>query len=454
MAIFDLALVGGTIVNHDSLAVADIAVDNGKVAAVARPGSGIEARETIDVSGKLVFPGGIDPHAHVTNLRPLEKFVQRETASLALGGITSLIDFLSTEDSYHDLAPQAISAIESSAYMDVGMHCVIQNQTHIDELESYAETQGITSFKMYMGAGDWRLYPSTVGIHDGLVYRTLLKTAKLGPNVQAMIHAENWQIAVSMTETLKAEGRTDPAAWTESRPNLCEVDCLQRIAGMARSADCPIYAVHLSTAEAPEILRTARGAGVDFTGETCPHYLMIHKDHPLATVSKYNPAIKAAADNEALWEAVADGTLDCMGSDHIPVRMTDKREGADNIWTARGGVPGSGTIMPLLFSEGMHKRGIAPERVAAVTSYNAARIFGLYPQKGHIAPGADADFVVSDPNRKVTVTPDLLDLDFTLFDGQEFTGWPEITLLRGEVIARDSELVGNPGQGHYLRRSL
>jgi dihydropyrimidinase len=150
---------------------------------------------------------------------------------------------------------------------------------------------------------------------------------------------------------------------------------------------------------------------------------------------------------------VADGTINCLGSDHIPVRLADKQPGKENIWTARGGAPGSGTILPLLISEGIVKRGIAPERVAAVTSANAARIFGLYPRKGAIAVGSDADIVVANLNRTVTVTPDLLGLDFTLFDGQQFTGWPELTILRGRPIARDGQLLGEAGYGRFQRRT-
>jgi dihydroorotase-like cyclic amidohydrolase len=451
--IADLLLTGGTVVNHDGAVRAELVVTDGTISGVLAPGSAIEARQVIDVTGKHLFPGAVDPHAHITNRRPLPESIARETASLALGGTTTVLDFLATETSYHELAPEAIAAIDLSSYVDFGLHAVVQNALHVHELPEYAREHGITSSKMYMGAADWRLYPTTVGIHDGLVFQTLKTVAAMGPRARAMVHAENWEIASVLQQQLQDAGRTDAAAWTESRPNLCEVDCLQRIALLAREANCPIYGVHLTTREAPEILLEARAAGVDFAGETCPHYLMIHKDHPRALLAKYNPAIKAAEDSEALWAGLADGSLDCVGSDHIPVRLPEKLHGADSIWTARGGVPGSGTILPLLISEGILRRGLPPERVAAVTSTNAARIFGLYPRKGSLTVGADADIVVSDFGRRTVVEPGLLGLDFTLFDGEQFGGWPEMTLLRGRVIADNGRLEPD-ASGRYLRRTL
>jgi dihydropyrimidinase len=449
----DLLLRGGAVVNHDGVRTADVAIHQGVVVGLFAPGSELTAAETIDLSGKHLFPGVIDPHAHVSNNRPISESFARETPSLALGGTTTLIDMLATEHSYRTLADEAIAEVQTGSQVDVAFHAVFMTEEHLAELPSYIERYGITSFKVYMGAGGTRLYPLTLGIDDGLLFRMLRTAAQIGPRVRPVVHAENWEIARALTAEVQASGRTDAAAWTEARPNICEVDCLWRLANLLQATEAKAYVVHLSTQQAPEILRTVRARGVEMYGETCPHYLMMHRDHPRAIVAKYNPAVKTTADNEALWQAVADGTINSIGSDHIPVRKADKEPGQESIWTARGGAPGSGTILPLLLSEGIGKRGIAPERVAAVSSYNTARIFGLYPRKGAIAVGSDADIVVADLNRKVTVRPELLQLDFTLFDGEEFSGWPEMTILRGRVIARDGQVVGKPGDGSYLPRS-
>jgi dihydropyrimidinase len=453
--LYDLVLSGGSVVNHDGVRRADVAIRDGVVAALAAPMSQLPAVETIDVSGKHLFPGAVDPHTHfTTNVRPVGDYISRETPSMALGGTTTVIEFLGNAESYHAHAPEVIREIEARSYVDVACHIILNSDQHLAEMEDYVASYGITSFKMFMAAGGrTHIYPQTWSVDDGLVFQALKKIARFGGRVVAVIHTENWEIARALRAELEQAGRTDPAAWTESRPNICEVDGMRRIAGLAATTGAHVYAVHLSTREAPGILQESRSRGIPFFGETCPHYLMIHAGHPSATLAKYNPAIKEGEDSEALWQALADGVLDCVGTDHIPVRRADKEPGKDNIWTARAGVPGSGTILPVLLSEGVAKRGIALERVAAASSYNAARLFGLYPRKGAIAVGSDADIVVTDMRRKVVVSPELLQLDFTLFDGQEFTGWPEMTILHGRIVARGSRLAGEAGSGSYLRRS-
>jgi dihydropyrimidinase len=195
----------------------------------------------------------------------------------------------------------------------------------------------------------------------------------------------------------------------------------------------------------------ARGQTV--IAETCPHYLAVHKDHPQAMLAKYNPAIKEEQDVAGLWDALRDGWVSTVGSDHIPVRLRDKDPAGKDIWTVRGGSPGSGTILPVLLSEGVAKGRITLEKVAEVSSYNAARLFGLYPRKGLIVPGADADLVVVDVHKTMTMQPALLGLDIALTSGWEMTGWPVMTLVRGQVVAEDGQVVAMPGAGRYVRDS-
>lgn len=451
---YDLVLRGGSVVNHDSVRRADIAVRDGVVVAVGDLGADVSAADTIDVAGKHLFPGAIDPHIHMTTNTMNEGIgdsLARESRSLALGGTTTAFDFLGNVDqSYLEHGPFVIEQIEKRSYVDVALHAMLNTEQQVREIERCASEIGLTSFKMFFSnRGSQQIYARTRSIEDGLVYRALTNIARLGPRGTALFHAENWEVPRQLRAELEAAGRTDPAAWTESRPNFCEVDGMQQVARFAADTGARVYAVHLSTREAPSILRESRGRGIDFYGETCPHYLSVHKDDPRAKLAKYNPAIKRSEDVEALWEAVIDGTIDCMGTDHIAVRLKDK-DLDKNIWECRAGVPGSGTILPFLISEGHSRRGLSLERVAAMASYNAARIFGLYPRKGAIAIGSDADIVVSKLDRTVTVKPEMLDLDFTLFDGQEFTGWPEMTIQRGNILARDGKLLAKEGQGRYI----
>lgn len=451
---YDLVLRGGSVVNHDGVHTADVAIRGGVVVAVGDLGADAVASQMIDVKGKHLFPGAIDPHIHMTtNVMNdgIGDSLARESRSLALGGTTTAFDFLgNVETSYLEHGRFVIDQIEKRSYVDVALHAMLNTEQQVNEIERCASEIGLTSFKMFFSnRGSQQIYARTRSIEDGLVYRALCNIAKLGPKGTALFHAENWEVPRQLRAELEAAGRTDPAAWTESRPNFCEVDGMQQVARFAADTGARVYAVHLSTREAPSILRESRGRGIAFYGETCPHYLSVHKDDPRAKLAKYNPAIKRAEDIEALWAAVLDGTLDTMGTDHIPLRLKDKDLGK-NIWESRAGVPGSGTILPFLISEGHNRRGLALERVAAMASYNTARIFGLYPRKGAIAVGSDADIVVSKLDRTVTVKPEMLDLDFTLFDGREFTGWPEMTIQRGTILARDGKLLAKEGQGRYI----
>lgn len=455
MATYDLAIVGGTLVSPGGTKQSSVGILDGKIAAVVDPGIPLDASSTIDASGKHIFPGVIDPHVHMKALnQTFGETLQRETRSLITGGVTTALIFIEAPNaSYEPVLAERVAAIPQSGYTDVGFHPIIMGLDHVREFPTLARKWGVSSAKMYFAANGRELYPGTIAVDDGTLWSAMGMLAALGSPAIAMVHAENWEIASAITQELQAAGRKDPAAWTESKPNPLEEECMKRAAYFAEQQNCPLYVVHISTAQGPQVIIDARARSVQMYGETCPHYLMIHAHHEKAAMAKYNPAIKWEDDNAALWEALASGKLQCVGSDHIPVRWPDKSKGGfDDIWTARGGVPGSATIFPLMLSEGVNKGRLSLEQVAAVTSANAARIFGLSDRKGTIAAGFDADLVIADLNKRVTVRPELLQLDFTLFDGQEFTGWPETTVLGGVPVVVNGEVTGKPGQGKYLRR--
>jgi dihydropyrimidinase len=251
----------------------------------------------------------IDPHTHVSNNRPMGPSFARESPSMLLGGTTTQVDMLAGEHGFMELIEEAIAAIESSCVVDAALTAIVMTEQHADELPIYVERYGITSFKMYMGAGGPRLDPTTIGVDDGLLVRVLRQAKDLGPGVLPLIHAENWELARHLSEALKATGRTDAAAWTDARPNVCEEDCLRRLAFWLEHTGSRAYAVHLSTRQAPEVLAQARAGGVELVGETTPHFLTMHRDHPNAMLAKYNPAIKGTEDVEALWAGLRDGAL-------------------------------------------------------------------------------------------------------------------------------------------------
>ncbi len=452
----DLAIVGGEVVNADGVARADVGVADGRIAAVVAPGTPLDAARTLDAAGRHLLPGVIDPHVHMRSPGlTFAESLERETRSLIAGGVTSALVFLQAPTGpYAPVLEEAIAAVPERSYCDLGFSPIIESMEHVRELPELADRFGATSYKMYFATGGAgrELYPGTISIDDGIMFEALGTIAGMRAPAIAMAHTENWEIAQALERRLRDEGRRDPAAWADSRPNPLEEECVLRAAYYARVQGCPLYVVHVSTAEGRQAIRDARARGQHIHGETCPHLLMFHRDHPKAALAKYNPAPKSPADHEALWSALADGSLECMGSDHIAIRWADKsRFGFDDIWEAQGGAPGSATILPLLLSEGVNGGRLTLPQVAAVTSANAARIFGI-PGKGRIAPGADADLVLVDLEREVELQPEMLQVDFSLFAGDRFRGWPVATVLRGEVVMEDGQILGAPGAGRYLRR--
>ena len=446
----DLIISGGIVVSPTGLQPADIVVRDGRIEALLAHGSGVTAERVVDARGRYILPGAIDPHVHLySGTRTLIQSCEREGPSFLLGGVTSCFTFVSSDDSYPDVVKGEIETIERHSLVNVGFTLTLFHEHHLAELRKCVDQLGVISFKMYNGAGGLDLFLPTKGVTDDFFLRACESIRDLGSPCFLRVHAENWHIARMLAERLRSAGREDAPAWTESRPDFVEVDAVQRAILLAGWAGCPLYLVHITTEETPALTREARRRGQQVWLETCPHYLAVHKDHPLAYVAKEVPSVKDAEDVEALWKGVADGTIDVLAADHISIRAEDK--GLErSIWDSRAGMPGSATILPLLLSEGYHRRGIPLEQIAAVTSGNAARIFGLYPRKGAILPGSDADLVVVDLEREVDFQPEMVAVDFSPLTGMHFKGWPVMTIVAGQVAMEDGKVVAEPGLAQYL----
>ena len=265
----------------------------------------------------------------------------------------------------------------------------------------------------------------------------------------ACVHSENSEIILSLIKKHKEAGREGLPVWSECRPNFTESECISRVLTFAEALDCPIYIVHLSTREGLEVIRQFKARHKKLFVETCPHYLTLTKEAPIGSLGKVNPPLRSAEDKEALWRGIAEGLIDTIGSDHCPFIKEDKPE---SIWEARTGFPGSTTILPLLLSEGVHKKRITLEKVAEMTSMNPARIFNLFPRKGTIQVGSDADLCIVDLNLSRQVEPKLLHgvSDFSVYDGWTLKGWPVLTMVRGKTVMKDGEIVGSPGHGRFI----
>jgi len=452
MAHVETAVVGGTVVLPNGEQRADVGIANGRIVALAAPGT-LTAQSTIEATGRYVLPGLVDPHLHIGLGQGLADW-ETETRSAAAGGVTTVLTYLMSGEDYFPLYQEMRAVADRSAFVDYGFHAVPCSPLHLANLGRYIGEAGIGSFKFFTSfRGDEGAYLGIAGTDDGFLYRYLQEVAR-HPGTLACIHPENIEIVWQLREQLRAAGRDDLAAWDESRPAIVEAECILRTAYYARQTGCPIYFVHISGAEPLDAVRWMRQRYPDhpIAAETCPHYLTHTKDAPLGALGKVNPPLRTAADSDALWEGLRDGTIDTVGSDHVPRRRAKK---TGSIWTASAGFPGTACILPILLSEGVHRRGLSLARVAEVTAANPARWFGLGATKGALRIGADADLCIVDLDREQVADAALFQsaADYSLYDGWTLKGWPVVTMLRGEVIMRDGAVVGTPGVGRYLHRS-
>jgi dihydropyrimidinase len=448
--VLDLLLVNGRVVVPEFGEIqAGIGIAGGRIAALVAAHSQSAAREVIDLGGKVVLPGLVDPHTHVTLGPPDGWFT--ETRAAAVAGITTVLDFQLRSSSYAEAFAATRAEADARACIDYGLHFCPCVDAHLLELDGWVDGLGVSSFKFYMNfRGDEGAYLGVAGADDGYLHELCRRVAR-HPRAVLCVHTENIEIARRLQAEAMAGGGTDLRAWGSARPALTEAENVNRAAFFSRETGCPIYVVHMSSAAALHEVRLARGQGARVFAETCPQYLAHTEDSPLGLLAKCNPPLRARDDVEALWAGLADGSIDTIGSDHVPRARSAK---TGTIWTASRGTPTLSMILPVLLSEGVHRRGLPLTRVAQLLAMTPARIFNLYPRKGTLQVGSDADLTVVDLDLERSVRwQDLHShADYTLWEGQRLRGWPVLTMLRGQVIARDGAFLGAPGMGQYLRR--
>jgi allantoinase len=292
-------------------------------------------------------------------------------------------------------------------------------------------------------------------VDDDVLYAGLEVAGRLGSVIG--VHAENEYVTALLGRRLREAGRTDRASWHESRPPATELEAIRRACYWARAAGGNLHVVHVTIADGLEEIARAKLEGTRVTAETCPHYLFFDETdfERIGPPAKCSPPIRSRDEVEALWDAVLAGLVDTIGSDHSPCPWEDKERGADDIWQAWGGVSGIQTMLPALLTEGVHRRGLGLSALAVLTATNPARVFGLYPRKGAIRPGADADLVVVDPEREWTLEADelLYRNRHSAYVGSSFKGRVERTMVRGRVVYLDGQITAEPGYGQLLRRA-
>ena len=439
----------------------DVAVKDGKIAALLERGTAVEAKEVIDASGKYIMPGVIDPHVHWGCYQDNAPDTRLESAAAAIGGCTTALNYKRTpgKDFSREYVQELIDVYTPNSYIDYGLQLFITKQDHKNSIDKAVKDCGVSSFKLF--TTERNVDSDIDGIKasgipepytDGFMYDVMTTVAgNYGKNVVTNFHPENIELVEYLAPKAKAAGEMGLSAWDHIRPELAEAETVARLGYFASKTGCPLYAVHISCADAADSVAYGKSLpGATVYGETCPHYLVLNTESPCAELGKVNPPLREKHNNDKLWEALRNGTLDTIGSDNCACLRKDK---AGTIWEACPGFGGTGTILPVMLSEGYNKGKISLERLVEVTSYNQSVIFNM-PQKGKLQPGTDADLVIVDLDmEKVVDAKDLKGYpDFSVYEGMKLKGWPVMTMLRGRIIAKDGDIVGEPG-GEYLMRN-
>jgi dihydropyrimidinase len=468
----DLVIRNGTVVTSRGRFHGGVAVQGERIVAVGTDGGLPPARRTIDASERYVLPGLIDAHVHMASeedpsiAEGLRANMPRETEGALYGGVTTFGHFVGMRN--EPLAPNVRATIEHGnrwSYVDYFLHAIVSAEEHFDE-QPAVWALGVTSFKHFFNT--YRARPGEElswlgGPSDaGMLYRSLRFSAERGAPGVVVVHCEDIDLIVHMEARAKASGRQDLGAWSDARPNVAESTRVAMAIELARVAGAPLYVAHLSTAEAADLVAAARARGQAVWAEVTPHHLTHTGDMEaeIGCWGKVNPPLRAGRDIERLWRAFHDGGITCLGSDHgtggRTRAMKEKGGGRhQNIWSARPGNRGGlEHFLPVLMTSGVGVGRLSMEDLARVGAENTARVFGLYPRKGVLAPGADADIVVVDPDLEATVDDAFYHClcEVSVYRGQKFRGLARTTIVRGRVMMEDRQTVGSPGWGRYVPR--
>ncbi|ALO16350.1 D-hydantoinase [Salinivirga cyanobacteriivorans] len=447
-------IAGGTLVTSKSMQVTDVWIKDDKVMHV---GAGdFHAEETIDASGLYLLPGGVDPHVHMQLPTPAgpssDTFYTGSVAALH-GGTTTIIDFVTPQpgQSLVDALEARMQEAESSL-IDYSFHIspIEWRDTTAEEIEACFK-RGITSFKIYMA------YKQAVGLEDNEVERVLQTVGRLGGMIT--VHAEMGDEIDALRDQSAAAGKLEPDAHRATRPNHTEADAVKKVIDMAADASCPLYVVHVSTHESMEHIRNAQAKGQQVIAETCPHYLLLDESKYAGTFEetvKYvlSPPLRTEADQKALWHALKDGDISTIGTDHCPFTLAQKSAGKDDFRKIPNGAGGVEHRIALLYTYGVLPEKISFQKMVDVASAQPAKIFGLYPKKGEIKAGSDADLLVWDPNTESVISSKNhhQNSDLNIYEKFTSVGNAKWVIRSGEVVIADGELIDSGVTGKFLKR--
>ncbi len=430
----DLVIRNARVVRHDGEFHGGVAVKDGKIVMTGSDEALPQGHRDIDAGGKVLMPGVIDPHCHLGVKYPYAEDMRTETAAAASGGITTALLYIrNLKESYLPFYEERKSIGEQNSLIDFGFHFGIQREEHIAEIPEVVAKTGVRSFKCYFGYepdNPIGIVPAT----DGWVYAAMRILAGI-PGAVINVHCENTQIASWLKNEMKATGRQDLGVYTESRPAFCEVETIRRMIFLAERTGCPLHLVHTSVGMGPVLAAEARARGVNVTVETCQHYLTrTAYDADLDMRAKISPPLRDNEEQEGLWRGIHDGSVYSLGTDHVPF-LPKKLE---DIWTELPGVVSFPWELALMLHFGVHKRGVPLSRLVQLNSTHPARRFGLWPRKGNIEVGFDADLVLVDLDLEKTV--EHAGKGTCIYEGWNLKGWPVMTVARGTVLFENGKV--------------
>jgi len=459
----DTVIVGSHVVLPTGIIDKNIVLDEGKIIGFTNDIPSSDRK--ISADGLVAIPGVIDTHVHYGVYSPIEHAAVSESHAAAIGGITTMMRMLRRGDSYkNSLSPQ-LNASSKSHYVDYALHASIFNTQQIDEMQ-YCVENGVTSFKLYMNLGgevghvymDMEpgknlLQEERVEVTSEIVEKVVKNASSLGCPV--LVHAEDYEECGCGIKKAKEKNQDGLSAWSESRPTKSEAKSIQTIAKFARDSNCTIYFAHIGSQNALEQISEERKNGTKIFVETCPHYLTLSHENQEGYLAKVMPPIRSQSDILSVWNAINQNSVNTIGTDHVANQIKLKLDG-NTVWDALAGFPGIGTLLPLMLSEGVNKNKITISQLVNLTSMNAAKIFGMYPTKGSLEINSDADITLIDLKKEQKVTTELFGgfSDYIVYDGWKLKGWPVKTIVRGQIIAEDFQVIGKPGYGKLVPRKI
>jgi dihydropyrimidinase len=451
----DLIIKNGNLVDSGGCYQANIAVKDGKINAIFHGNKNFEAEKIIDASKKLIFPGIVDSHVHF-QFQDLGKIISTDTfatgtQAAACGGVTTIIDFAdqtrgkSPLQSFYNRKKNA----DPQVVIDYGLHVSKTDLEFLDEIPILIK-EGVTSFKFFTSYS-WR----NLNLNDAELLYLFQEVKKCRGMV--MGHCENDTMILHYRNEFINEGKTDPIYHAHSRPHIVEEEAIKRVLLFAKKTGVKIHLAHITTKEGSDLLYLAKQKGLNVTGETCPQYIILNErayEGHEGYLNLMSPPLRHAKDQQGLMIRIKDGTLDQIVTDHCEFSRANKGNGKLPFHEVANGIPGIETSLPLTHDWLINKQKLPYPLLIELMSTRPAKNFGLYPQKGSLMIGTDADLVIFDPNLEKTISPEMLhhSIDWNPFTGLKVKGWPMITLLRGQILFENSEFVGPPNEGRFLKR--